>query len=200
MMPTRKHLVLEDDVYEALQGRKELSGLPLGKLGNAILRAHIASAFLENSVGQRLVEMGRVTAEEYRDILDQAARNLRRSFVPRMPPIERTGSGEMLAGSWSIQNVFAPPGGAFQILEAWARDSLQQAMGQHSHASDEYVIALGGKTLFVMSGAPCTLRKNGVFEVPAGVIHSATPLDADSHLVVVVIPAAPEYDPPNRTH
>ena len=198
-MPTRKHLVLEDDVYQALVGRTQLSGQPIGKLGNAILRAHIGSALLESYVGRKLVEMGRVTEEEYRDVLDSATQALRRSFLPVSPPIHRGDGDLMIAGSWVIQNLFSPPEGAFQLLEVWAEDDLQRSMGQHAHEADEYVIGVGGKTMFVMNGIPCTLRQGNVIEIPAGVVHSATPLGADSHMLVVVVPAVPEYDLSSHT-
>jgi mannose-6-phosphate isomerase-like protein (cupin superfamily) len=194
-MPTRKHLVLEDDVYEALVGRTQLSGLPIGRLGNAILRAHIGSALLESFVCHRLVEMGRVTEDEYRGVLDEAAQTLRRSFLPVSPPVDRGEGEELISGSWAIQNVYSPPEGAYQLLEVWAKDNLQRPMGQHAHAADEYVIGISGKTMFVMNGIPCTLRPGGIFQIPSGSVHSATPLGADSHLLVLVVPAVPEYDP-----
>ena len=192
-MPTRKHLVLEDDVYEDLIARREMSGLPLGKLGNAILRAHIRSAIREDMVGHKLVEMGLLSSEEYREILNGVSHGLKHAFAPGSPPLERGEDGVTSSGSWILQSIVSPPGGGFQLIEAWAKDNLQRPMGQHEHPADEYLIGLGGRTLFVLNGVPCTLRKKGIFEVPAGVVHSAMPLSEESHLLILMIPAVPEY-------
>lgn len=192
-MPTQKHLVLDDDVYGALLGRKDLTGRPISRIGNSILRAHIAAAHLEDLIGKELVETGRISQDEYREVLHQALTELRRSFQPGRAPVEVSADGRMVSGSWEIENRFRSEDGSFQILECWARDSLQQPMGQHTHDADEYLIALNGSTLFVMSGLPFTLVKGNVLQVPARAEHSAVPLDSDCHLLAVTVPATVEY-------
>ena len=192
-VPTRKHLVLEDDVYEALLGRKDLTGLPISRIGNSILRGHIAAVLLEDLVGKRLVENGRISQDEYREVLREATTELRRSFQPGRAPIEASADGRMVSGSWEIENLLRSGDGSFQILECWARDSLQQPMGQHFHDADEYVIALNGRSFFVMGGLPFTLTKGNMLQVPSGAVHSAIPLSADCHLLAVTVPATAEY-------
>ena len=192
-MPTRKHLVLEDDVYEALLGRKDLTGLPIGRIGNSILRGHIAAVLLEDLAGKRLVENGHISQDEYREVLREASTELRRSFQPGHVPIEAMADGQLVAGSWGIDNVFSSPDGSFQILECWARDSLQQPMEQHSHDAAEFFIALGGRSLFVMSGLPFTLVPGNMLQVPARAAHSAIPLTADCYLLAVTVPATADY-------
>lgn len=192
-MPTRKHLVLEDDVYEALLGRKDMTGLPIGRIGNSILRTHIAAVLLEDLVGKRLVENGHISQDEYREVLREASIELRRSFQPGHIPVETVADGKLVSGSWEINNVFCSPDGSFQVLECWARDSLQQPMGQHSHHADEFFIALSGKALFVMSGLPLTLVPGNMIQVPAMAAHSAIPLTADCYLLAVTVPATADY-------
>ena len=192
-VPTRKHLVLDDDVYEALVGRRDMTGLPIGRIGNSILRTHIAAVLLEDLVGKTLVETGRISQDEYSEVLHQASNELRRSFRPGHVPIETTVDGQLISGSWGISNVFSSPDGSFQILECWARDSLQRPMGQHSHDADEFFIALSGRALFVMRGLPFTLMPGNILQVPAGAEHSAVPLNAECHILAVTVPATAEY-------
>jgi mannose-6-phosphate isomerase-like protein (cupin superfamily) len=192
-MPTRKHLVLDEDVYNALLGRKDMTGLPISRVGNAILRSHIAAVSLQDLVGRKLVETGRISHAQYTEALHQASSELRRSFQPARAPVDFVEGGTMVSGSWQIENVFCSSDGSFQILECWARDSLQQPMRQHFHDADEYAIALDGRSLFVMSGLPSTLSKGNVLQVPAQANHSVTPLDRDSHLLMVTVPATPDY-------
>lgn len=192
-MPTQKHLVLDDDVYQALVGRKDMTGLPISRIGNSILRDHIAAVLLEDLVGKQLVEAGRISEDEYREILHRADSELRRTYQPGLAPVDVLGDGRMVSGSWEIENLLRASDDSFQVLECWARDSLQQPMGQHSHDSDEFIITLAGRTLFVLMGLPFTLVKGSVVQIPAGATHSGVPLDSDSHLLAVTVPATDEY-------
>ncbi len=192
-VPTRKHLVLDDDVYRALLDRREMTGLPISRLGNAILRSHIAAVLLEDLLGKKLVEAGRLSEGEYRDVLEQALGELRRSFLPGHVPVEVMANGRLISGSWVIQSLLCPSDGSFQLLECWARDSLQQPMEQHSHDADEYIISMSGRSHWVTGGVPVVLRKGNMLQIPAGAIHSATPLDPECHLLVATVPATPEY-------
>jgi quercetin dioxygenase-like cupin family protein len=192
-MPTTKHLVLDDDVYEALIGRRDMTGLPISRIGNSILRAHIAAVLLEDLLGEKLVESGRLSEGEYRDALEQALGELRRSFHPGHVSVEATANGRLIAGSWVIQSLLRPSDGSFQLLECWVRDSLQRPMEQHSHDADEYVISISGRSQWVTGGVPVVLRKGNMLQIPAGAIHSAVPLDPECHLLVATVPATPEY-------
>ncbi len=170
-----------------------MTGLPIGKLGNAILRSHIASVHLEELLGKKLVESGRVDREEYQEILEGALRELRDAFTPGHAPVEITASGDMVSGSWEIQSLLRPSDGGFQILECWARDALQRPMAQHSHDADEYAIMLGGRSHWVISGTPIVLQKGNVLQIPAEAVHACLPLDRECHMLVVTVPATPEY-------
>ena len=194
-MPSRKHLVLDQDVHEALSQRREMTGVPIGQLGNKILRSHILSSLCERLMGEELVQRGHVSWEEYESILESVDRRARsrRSIGPA--PVERVGEREFIAGSWEIHNLFESPVGAFQLLESWARDPHMHPLSQHAHAGEQYVVVLEGRCIVVMKGIPSILTKDCVLRVPSGVTHSATPLDADSHLLIVMVPGAPEYSP-----
>ncbi|TFH09941.1 MAG: hypothetical protein E4H08_04710 [Candidatus Atribacteria bacterium] len=192
-MSPQKHLVLDEDVHQALAQRREMTGLPLGHLGNAILRGHIASSFLENHLGKHLVDEGLITAEQYQRALEYADRKVRAEFRPGTAPIEQTAAGTFISGSWESRTIFEDPVGAFQLLEVWVRDALQQPMAQHAHDADEYIVSLGGRAFFIMNGVPATLLKGNMLQIPAGVTHIAMPVSEDCHLVAMIMPAVPEY-------
>lgn len=192
-MAPRKHLVLDEDVHEALSHRREMTGLPISQIGNAIVRAHIAAPLLEHLIGEQLVKAGRVTEEEYAETLEQADRKLRKEFKAGAAPVQRVSPGRFTAGSWELLTVFESPVGAFQLVEVWARDALQRPFTQHMHDADEFLISIAGRCFVVMGGVPLTLTTGCVLRVPAGAAHSATPLDDQCHLLAVVTPAVPEY-------
>jgi len=189
----RKHLVLDEDIHEALSDRREMTGLPISQIGNAILRAHIGSTSLEQLLRERLIESGQITAEEYEQVLEDVERRLREEYRPGAAPIERVAPGQFIAGSWEIVNLLECPTGAFQLLEVWARDALQHPMTQHAHEADEYIISLAGRCLVAIGGIPFTMTKGCVLQIPSGAPHSSTPMDSECHLLVIVAPAAPEY-------
>lgn len=192
-MATQKHLVLEDDVYQCLIARRNMTGVPMGKIGNSIIRSHIAQTEFEHLLGECLVAAGRATPDQYHAAVESTHRLLRKRFSPGALTLEREPDGTLLCGSWAIKEVFAPSGFGYQVLEAWARDPWERAIEQHSHNADEYAIALGGKTLIIMNEVPCTLRRDSVLQIPAGAVHSAIPLDIESRLLLVVIPPVAEF-------
>ncbi len=167
----------------------------MGIIGNSILRSQMAAVQLEQLVGLELISTGKVTAEEYQGALREATDALRRTRTPSASlPLEKGENGIFFAGSWAIHSLFCLPEGTCQLLEAWARDACERSTEQHSHDADEYIVALDGKTLIVLNGVPCTLRKNNVLQVPAGAMHSTTPLGQDAHLLFLLVPAVPEFD------
>ncbi|MBU1049658.1 hypothetical protein KKG90_06475 [Candidatus Bipolaricaulota bacterium] len=192
-MTTRKHLVLDEDVHVALSQRREMTGIPMNQIGNKILRSHISASLFQQFLGELLVESGCVTEDKYQDILDRVDRRMYEEHAPHRPPLTRLANGNFVSGSWEIRTVHDDPMGSFQLLEAWARDSFQNAMTQHSHQADEYLIALGGRTFVVLAGIPFTLACPGALHIPAGAIHSVTPLDKECRMAILVAPSVREY-------
>jgi len=192
-MSTKKHLVLDDDVHEILKGTKELTGSSIKEIGNSVLRTSMESVFLGDIVGRILVDKGKVSEDEYGRALEQASTELRLSQATVRVPVEMTKKGTLVAGSWETRQIFRRSDGAFQVLECWTRDSRQLPMQAHRHANDEFFIMLHGRTIITMSGTPYTLGSLNILQVPAGVVHSVRPLDADCHMLTVLSPAVPEY-------
>lgn len=189
----QKHLVLDEDVHEALSQRRDLTGLPISRVGNAILRAHISSTLQEHLLGDYLIQNGYISPEEYAAALHQVDRKMHEQYRPGSVPLKCVERGRFVSGSWEILNLYEESSGMFQLLEAWSRDDLQRPMVQHVHSSEEYLISLKGRCLVVMSGTPLTLTKDCSLRIPSGVPHSATPLDEQCHILVLASPMLPEY-------
>ena len=192
-MTSKKHLVLDQDVHEALSQRRELTGMPIGRIGNGILRSHIHAALHERLLGEELVQGGHISWQQYERILENVDRRARSGRSSGTAPVERVGQSEFIAGSWQIETLLDSPVGAFQLLECWARDPHLHPLSQHAHAAEEYLIGLGGRCIVVMRGIPMILTKGCVFRIPERVIHSATPLGEDTHLLAIMVPGVPEY-------
>jgi mannose-6-phosphate isomerase-like protein (cupin superfamily) len=194
-MANRKHLVLDDDVYESLVKRRSLTGVPMGAIGNGILRSHIASRRIEQLVGEYLVSAGKVSPAEYEEALLAASENLRRASATAPLLLTQGDDGVLTTGSWSIRSLLCPPERTFQLLEAWARDSCERSTEQHTHNADEYIVLVEGRALCVLNGLPCTLQKGTVLHIPAGAIHTMLPVGRECHLLILVIPSVPEFYP-----
>jgi mannose-6-phosphate isomerase-like protein (cupin superfamily) len=194
-MASKKHLVLDDDVYEALRDRKLLLGSHLGSLGNSILRNSIAHIHISDAICKSLLESGRISTAEYEEAVKEATRTVQSVRIPRKPPIETLPSGRVVSGSWEIETLSNSPTGSFGILEGWARDSLSRPMGLHTHDADEYLIVISGTTVITMTGLPFTLTKGATLMVPARILHTATPLTNDCHILAITIPATDDFLP-----
>jgi mannose-6-phosphate isomerase-like protein (cupin superfamily) len=192
-MTTRKHLVLDDDVHEALTLRRDMMGFPIKQIGNGILRSHISASLFTEFLGEKLTEMGCVTKEQFQDVLQHVDRRLKDERRAGAPPLTRLPNGHFVSGSWEIKTLFEDPVGSFQLLEAWARDGFQNSMTQHIHDSEEYLIALSGRCFVVMGGTPFTLTSPSGLRISAGAPHSATPLDRECRIAILVTPSVPEY-------
>jgi mannose-6-phosphate isomerase-like protein (cupin superfamily) len=170
-----------------------MMGFPISQIGNGILRSHISASLFTEFLGEKLIESGCVTEEQFQYILEHVDRRLRNEQVAGAPPLTRLPNGHLISGSWEMETLFEDPMGAFQLMEAWARDGFQNSMTQHTHDAEQYLIALSGRCLVVMGGTPFTLTSSNGLRVSAGVPHSATPLDKECRIAILVTPALPEY-------
>lgn len=192
-MSRQKHLVLDDDVHEILKERKELTGSSIKDIGNSVLRASMESVFLGDIVARVLIDKGLVSAEDLELALQEAAAKLQANHATLKVPIETTKKGTLISGSLETRQLFRRSDGAFQVLESWTRDSRGLPMEAHRHDADEFFIVLQGRILVTMAGVPHTMRPLNILQVPSNIVHSVKPIGADCHLLVVLVPAVPEY-------
>ena len=192
---SKKHLVLDEDVYAALVRRKRFLGTRIGAMGNSILRNHIADTHLKDLICRQLISSGRISEDDYNQALQEATAQIRRSWrrTSTVIPVTHVSSGRMIAGSWEIEDITHPEDRTFQLLECWARDSRHQPMAEHSHEAEEYFVMLSGRALFIMQGQPITITKGNILQIPSNIPHTATPLDEDCHLLALTVPATVEY-------
>jgi quercetin dioxygenase-like cupin family protein len=194
-MSTKKHLVLDDDVHEALEERKELTGSPIKEIGNSVLRSYLESVLLGDILGNILIKKGLVSKSDYEQAIEQASAQLKK---PHKLPIQRTTKGTVVAGSWESRQLFQRSDGAFQIIELWTKDSRQLPIQQHSHPGDEFLVLLKGRVILTMNGVPYTLRSLNMLQIPAGAVHSLKPCDCDCHLLSILSPAVSEWFRPSN--
>jgi len=192
-MSPQKHLVLDDDVHATLCTKKASSGLPIKEIGNSMLRPCVTDGLLTSLVGRLLVEQGHVSADEYRSLLDSAARTVRKTQLQAEALIEATAKGKFVSGSWEIATIVTADDGSFQLLECWARDAHRLPMEEHHHDADEFFVALAGRSLMTVRGTAHVLGPQSSLQVPAGCIHHAVPLDDSAHLLALLVPALPEF-------
>ena len=195
-MSTNKHLVLDDDVHEALEERKHLTGSTIRDIGNSVLRTSMGIVFLTDILGRILAEKGIVSEGDYNDALDQASSQL--TEIGQLP-VQVTVKGTAVAGSWEIRQLFCRSDNAFQVLESWTRDLRQLPMDAHQHAADEFFVLFSGRVVVTMSGVPYSLCPLNMIQVPSGVVHSVKPVADDCHLIAILSPAVRELFTGNNT-
>ena len=192
-MSKRKHLVLDDDVHEILSEKKQLIGSSIRAIGNSILRRSMQNVLLGDIIGKILVEDGLVSENDVRNAMERASSQSQEVQKQLTVPIAVTKKGTLISGSLETRQLFRRSDGAFQVLESWTRDTRGLPMEAHRHTADEYFIVMQGRLLVTMAGVAYTMRPLNVLQVPANVVHSVKPLDADCHMLAILVPAVPEY-------
>jgi len=192
-MTSQKHLVLDDDVHEILIQRKELTRSSIKEIGNSVLRASLNGVFLSDIIGRVLIDKKLVSAEDFDRVLQEAIVKLQEKQATIKVPIETTKRGTIVSGSLETRQLFRRFDNAFQVLESWTKDPRCLPMETHRHTADEYFIVIQGRVQVTMEGVPYTICPLNVLQVPANVVHSVRPLDADCHMLVILVPAVPEY-------
>ena len=191
-MNSRKHLVLDGDVHEALSRQKALTRLPLKEIGNSILRSHSADLLMATIIGNLLVAEDLVTSAEYQELMDRAAGKVQQSFTDSSVLLEPKAGDSLTIGSWEIANILTSAKGTFQIMEYWARDTFRTPIPGHHHEGDEFLVSLRGRTIVTLRGTSHILGPKNMLQIPAGCTHSATPLDDTVHLIAIL--TCPQYD------
>ena len=192
-MSRQKHLVLDDDVHKILSERKELTGSSIKAIGNSILRTSMQDVLLSDIIGKILVEDGLVSEDDVRKAMERASSQSQEVQKQLTVPIAVTKKGTLISGSLETRQLFRRSDGAFQVLESWTRDSRGLPMEAHRHDADEFFIVLQGRILVTMAGVSHTIRPLNILQVPSSIVHSVKPIGADCHLLVVLVPAVPEY-------
>jgi mannose-6-phosphate isomerase-like protein (cupin superfamily) len=191
---TKKHLVLEDDVYLKLKKRKAHTSLSEKAIGNALLRSSLSRALLPDIIGQKLVESHKITQGEFTQAVEAALYELQEAAHPFAKIIKRTKTGSLVSGSWEFSECARSKDGAFQILECWARDSRNRAMPCHVHEETEIAVVVSGKVEIRLEGMIKILGPGESLSIPSQQIHTSAPLTTDTRLLMISTPAIARLD------
>ncbi len=194
-MASKKHLVLDDDVYLKLSRRKARTKLPAKTIGNSILRSVLSRPHLPDAIGERLVKMGKVTREEYEWALEESIKEVEKVPTRISEIIDTTDRRTYTSGSWEFQELWRSPDAAIAIIECWARDAKSKPMRSHFHAENELLIVTQGRVQVQTETQTEALNAGESFSLPGGHIHSNGPLSDDARMFVITMPALPDLAP-----
>lgn len=192
-MAADKHLVLDEDVHRKLKQRKKETGLTVREIGNSVLRSVLWRHSLSELIGEKLIDSGAISAEEFARIREAALREAAVKLSTKAA-IKITERGTIVTGSWEVREVSCSNDGLYQVLEAWARDGRAQPMPPHRHPGEEYFIVLNGRIRATVEERETeVIQAPGCLRVPAGAVHSVAPLTRDTRLIIVLSPPEPAY-------
>ena len=188
-MASKKHLVLDDDVYLKLKRRKIRTKLTVKAIGNSILRRALSHPSLLDVIGVKLMEKGKLSSKEYDQVVAEVLLEIHKPPAHVSEIIEPTGKQTYVSGSWEFKELHRSQDGAFQVLECWAKDEKRILVKPHSHSEFEYFIVVTGRAQIELEKGSEVLGPTEILCIPPERIHSNAPLTKDTHVLVVSIPA-----------
>jgi len=188
-----KHLVLDPDVYLKLKRRKRDTGSSAQDVGNAILRSVLSRPLLTDVIGKELVEMGKLSSDEYDRLLARATKKAQGMANLFDDLIHVTARKTISIGGWEAQEVFRPPDGAFQVLVAWVADGNRAPTTSHFHDQHEFILVVDGTVEVETEAEEHILKAQDSVSIPPGRLHNTIPLTEDARVIVVNTPPWPDY-------
>ena len=192
-MSSHKHLVLDPDVHLKLRRRKRQTGLTVKEIGNSVLRSMLSRPLLGEVIAEKLIAMGKLSPQEYEQLVAEAAREVNNTTNQIDSLIQRTPQKTFVCGSWELREVYCSPDNAYQVMERWARDANKNPMPSHRHEANESITVLTGKVHLTVEAQEHLLQSPSVFHITSGQIHSSIPLTRDTRVVTVMTPPIPEF-------
>ena len=184
-MATKKHLVLDHDVYLRLCKRKRDTGLPLTKIGNAILRTCLDhTAQRVDLLREVMFEAGKLTREEFDELLAKTADVARQWSTNGDELLQAAIRDSAQAGNWAMSVDYRASNGTLMVVECWVRDRRKRPVKSHYHHDDEHVLVLNGSVLYQVREQQHILHTQNTLYIPGGVAHAVTPLSDDARLLL----------------
>ena len=187
-MKSKKHLVLDDDVYLKLRRRKARTKLSEKAIGNSILRRVLSQQPLLEAIGEKLIEMGKVTMEEFDQATADAIRQVQKVPAHFSDIVEATDQRTFITGGWEFRELFISQDRTFQVLEYWARDDKKVHQKPHCHAESQYFLVLAGRVEIQSEEESQILAPTEFLGIAPETVHSSTPLSNDARMLVVNTP------------
>lgn len=184
-MATKKHLVLDYDVYLRLNKRKRETGLPASTIGNAILRTCLDhTAQRVDLLREVMSEAGKITRDEFDEFLAKTA-VLSRELSADGDELLQTATKEPIeAGSWMMRVNYQASDGALVVVECWVHDRRKRPVKSYYHNDGVHVLVLNGSVLYQIMGDQHILHARDTLYIPGGAVHAATPLSDDARLLL----------------
>lgn len=163
------------------------------ELGNCALRSVLEQSLLAEVIGRRIVAAGLLSEEQFQALRKEALRDVTTSASDVASLVRLTKHNTLATGSWEIKTLVMDDAGSYQILSAWVKDHRMQPMAPHKHEGVEFLIILKGAILVSIDVESQIVNTLGTVTIPAGAVHSVTPLERDTQMLVVVSPPESEY-------
>jgi len=186
--------VLDYDVHLHLKRGKQRLGITVKELGNTLLRRVLSQPLLDEVIGQRLVQMGRLSPEEYTQVVAEATNEIRKRAAKAKDLIRINPDHTLIFGPMQVRSVVRDPDGAFQVFESRLEDLRKKPIPPHHHDEEQqFIIVLSGKLLVDVEGSPSLLEPLMSLHIPSGAVHSSLPLTEELRLLTINVPAGPDY-------
>jgi len=184
-MATKKHLVLDHDVYLRLRKRKRETGLPVTTIGNAILRTCLDHTAQRVDLLQKIMsDAGMLTPDEFYELLAKTADISRQWSSDGDELLQAAIRDPAEAGNWAISVDYQASNGALMVVECWVQDRRKRPVEAHYHHDDEHVLVLNGSVLYQVKGEQHILHIRDTLCIPGGTVHAAIPLSDDARMLL----------------
>ena len=150
-------------------------------------------SLLAEAIGQRLVAAGQLSADEFKAIRNEALRQICSSAEDVTSIVHPTKRGSVTVGSWEIKELVKDTEGVYQVLSAWVKDRHMRPITLHKHDGVECLILLKGAILISIDGESQIVTAPGTVTIPMRAVHSVTPLERDTQMLVAISPPEPGY-------
>ena len=178
-------------MHRALKKKKTETGLNVKDLGNCALRSVLHRPLLVEAIGQKLVETGHLSEEEFDVIRAEALRQICSATTDVASIVHQTKHHTMATGSWEIEELARDEADTYQVLSAWVKDHRLRPFTPHRHEGVEFLILLKGSVLISVDIESYIVKAPGAVTIPMGAVHSATPLEQGTLMLAVISP--PEH-------
>ena len=193
-MASKKHLVLSPDVHQKLRKKKEETGLTLTEIGNSILRVTLSRPSFGEMVGQKLIEMGRISPVDYEQALAHVLSESKGSANPFVDLLHVTPNHTLIGGCWEGKERYVAADRSHQIIEWWvATEDAKEPPRSHYHEQAGIIVCLLGGVQIKIDAESHVLGAGDSVPIPARVLHTVTPLTDNARTLQINMPAWPDF-------
>jgi len=191
-LASKKHLVLALDVHQKLRKKKEETGLTVTEIGNSILRETLSRPSFGEMVGQKLIEMGRISPVDYEEALAHVLSESKGSTNPFVDLLRVTPNHTLVGGCWEGKERYVAADRSYQIIEWWVADTKEPPIAHH-HEQAGIITCLFGGVKIVIDTESHVLGAGDAVKIPARVVHTVASLTDNARTLQINMPAWPDF-------